>query len=255
MRFHALSMILFLASNGTATATFARASSVSAMEAPKGLSTHEMEGKIGPYAIGMNLLVRDYAEVVGGHYFYASKLLNIPLNGQVAGEKVTLKEPNGGVFHLHLVTNDPTARRPLNFYYSTGLEGTWTQGAKTLPVTLGFTTEYDGNGPTRWYSEVTDEPDAVFEGRVRTFLQAVIAGDKARAASFVSYPLEVNRRRPLKIQTKAALLANWDQIFTPALKLQLQQAIPHEMFVREGMAMVANGVVWFDAKGASVINR
>ena len=79
--------------------------------------------------------------------------------------------------------------------------------------------------------------------------------DKATAANLVSYPLRVNGRRTADIRTTAALLANWDRIFTPALKLRLRQAIPHEMFVRNGLAMVADGAVWFNGKGAAVVNE
>jgi hypothetical protein len=252
MHRHLLLMISVLALNGAANAF---ASATPAVDPPKGLSTYEMEGKIGPYVVGMNVLVRDHTQFVSGHYFYGSKLSDIPLKGHIEGDAVTLQEPGGGVFHLHLVTNEASKSRPLNFYISTGLEGSWSQGGKTLPVRLGFTTGYDGPSPTRWYSDVTHESDSAFESRVRSFLKAVNSGDKASAANLVSYPLRVNARKPLEIRTKAHLLANWDRIFTPALKLQLQQGIAHEMFVRNGLAMVANGAVWFDAKGAAVINQ
>ena len=50
------------------------ASTAGAEEPPKGLATFEMEGKVGPYAIGATITVRDYAQVVAGHYFYANPL-------------------------------------------------------------------------------------------------------------------------------------------------------------------------------------
>ena len=34
---------------------------------------------------------------------------------------------------------------------------------------------------------------------------------------------------------------------------RLKDALPHEMFVHDGMAMTLNGDVWFDARGAAVI--
>ena len=109
--------------------------------------------------------------------------------------------------------------------------------------------------PTRWYADVTTEPDAAFENRVRAFLRAVIAGDREAAANAVSYPLQVNGTRPTVIRNKAELLASWDRIFTPTLVSQLRAAIPHEMFVHEGNAMLGDGIVWFDARGASTINE
>jgi hypothetical protein len=253
MRCRVLLIIIFLALTGGAATTSATGSPT--IDPPKGLSTYEMEGRLGPYQVGMNILVRDYAEFVSGHYFYASKLLDIPLKGKIEGEMVTLQEPGGGVFHLHLRSNETAKSRPLNFYISTGLKGSWTQGSKTLPVSLGFTAGYDGPSPTRWYSNVTNESDSAFESRVRNFLRAVNSGDKASTANLVSYPLRVNARGPFEIRTEGDLLAKWDRIFTPALKLELRQAIPHEMFVHNGLAMVANGAVWFDDKGAAVINE
>ena len=39
------------------------------------------------------------------------------------------------------------------------------------------------------------------------------------------------------------------------LERTAKTALPHEMFVHEGQAMVADGAVWFDAHGASAINQ
>ncbi|MCW2282623.1 hypothetical protein M2323_000384 [Rhodoblastus acidophilus] len=165
-----------------ASLTFSLAS---AAEAPKGLTTYQMEGKVGPYKVGMSLLVRDHVEFAGGHYYYANKLADIQLDGRVDGENLTLQEQGGGVFALHLVSNDSAKGQNLNFYNSTGLQGVWTKGDKTLPVALQFTASYEGSARTPWYSDVTDEPDAAFEDRAKKFLQAVIAGDKASAARLV----------------------------------------------------------------------
>lgn len=45
-----------------------------------------------------------------------------------------------------------------------------------------------------------------------------------------------------------------EHLVHPRRREVLRQAIPHEMFKRDGVAMVANGAVWFDAKGAKVLN-
>ncbi|PHY12682.1 hypothetical protein CSW58_10970, partial [Caulobacter sp. B11] len=220
-----------------------------------GLSTNGLSGKVGAYPVGMQLTIRDHRDFVSGHYFYVRTLINIPLTGRMEGDTLTLQEPGGGVFRLHLVSNVPGRKETLTFYNSTSLAGTWTQGAKTLPVELGLTGGYDGPPRARHYEEMTDEPDAVFEARVGRFLKAVVRGDRAAAAQAVSYPLLVNGARPRTVRNRAELLARWDSIFTPAFVADLRNAVPHEMFVRQGMAMVGDGDVWFDAKGAKVINR
>ena len=234
--------------------TVALASSAGAEDPPKGLSTFGMSGKIGAYPVGMQLTVRDHRDFASGHYFYVKTLADIPLTGRMDGDTLTLQEPGGGAFRLHLVSNASARGQVLTFYNSTGLAGTWTQGARTLPVEIGFSTSYDGPPRARHYGEMTDEPDAVVEARAGQFLKAAVRSDRAAAANAVSYPLRVNGDRPKTIRSKAELLAQWNSIFTPSLVAALREAVPHEMFVRNGMAMVGDGVVWFDAKGAKVIN-
>ncbi len=230
------------------------ASAAWAQQPPKGLSSLEIRGDIGPYPIGLNVTLRDYSQVVSAHYFYVSRLADIPLSARTEGEAVRFEEPGGGGFLLHLTSNGPARGYPLTFYNSTGLKGTWTQGGRTLPVTLHFESGDIGPPSARWYSHVTNESDAVFEARVRRFLRAAMAGDKDATAREVSYPLRVNAARRLTVRTKAELLAHWDEIFTPKLTAELRKAVPHEMFVHEYGAMLGDGEVWFDAKGATSIN-
>lgn len=224
----------------------------------EGLKTEQFEGRIGPYRIGMQLRIRDYVHLEGGHYFYVKHLTNIPLEGRIDGDQVVLKGQDGGVFKLHLVSASGKPEKPLNFYNSTGLAGVWTRGAQTLPVELGSGWTRPG-APTRLYGFITDASDAEFEAMVGRFLEAVRRGDRAAAAALVSYPLNVNdgvneRPRHRLVRNKAALLAQWDSIFTPGVMKELARAVPHEMFTRDGMASVGLGVVYFDAKGAQTIN-
>ena len=114
--------------------TLALAPNAGAEDPPKGLSTFGMSGKVGTYPIGMQLTVRDHRDVVSGHYFYVKTLSDIPLAASMDGGALTLKEPGGGAFRLYLVSNASARGQALTFYNSTGLAGTWTQGAKTLPV-------------------------------------------------------------------------------------------------------------------------
>lgn len=236
--------------------TLALSSSAGAQEPPKGLSTINMSGKVGAYPIGMQLTVRDRRDFVSGRYFYVRTLLDIPLTGRREGDTLVLEEPDGGTFRLRLVSNAPGRKEALTFYNSTSLSGTWTQGAKTLPVELGFTGSYDGPPPERRYESVTAEADAVFEARVGKFLNAVLLGDRATAAQWVAYPLIVKDGvRARTIRNKAEFLARWDSIFPPEFLARLRKDVPNKMFVRDGSAMVGDGDIWFDATGAKVINR
>ena len=219
------------------------------------IETRLLAGTLGATRIGVNLTVRDHAQCLAGHYYYAKYLKDIPLTCHVDGETVVLEEPGGGIFELKFGVDDGAPREAhLTFNNSVKLEGRWTHAGTSLPVTLGFQSSYNGPPSAHLYGEVTEEPDAAFEARVQRFLRAVQAGDRAAAASAVSYPMSINGIGSLVIRDKASLLRHWDAIFTPAYLAKLRQAIPHEMFVRNGQAMVADGAAWFDAKGAAVLN-
>jgi len=107
------------------------------------LSSHDLEqlgmsGTIGAYPIALIVTLRDHTEVIAAHYSYASKKMPIPLTGRARNGEVTFQEPGGGIFQMIFTTNDKTAPKPLTFYTSTGLIGTWSRGSTTLPVKLQF---------------------------------------------------------------------------------------------------------------------
>ena len=210
-------------------------------------------GQVGPYGVGVHLTIRGSNIVLAGHYYYAKKPIDIPLTGLVTGESVMLREPGGGVFNLHFETSDRTARRPLDFGTSTALVGSWSGSGRVFPVRLRFDFSGGAQGISR-YQGITDEPAELFEARVRRFLRGATTGDRAEAASAVSYPLRVSGARPMIVRNRVQLLDNWTRIFTPCYTAVLRTAVPHEMFVRNGSAMVANGAAWFASKGASVLN-
>lgn len=213
-------------------------------------------GAIGSYHIGLELIVQpDHRTVTAGHYFYTSKLADIALTPSPGAGPIDLKEPGGGVFHLHFVGNGSEHGAPLDFYNSVGLFGIWTQGAKTLPVSLRGETGGDVPRPGHRYAMIGDAPDAVVEAKARRFLQGATSGNRGEAASAVSYPLTVNTGgRHLQLASRKMFLAHWDSIFTPAYVAVLKTAVPHDMFVRDQGAMVAAGAVWFDDKGATALN-
>lgn len=92
------------------------------------------------------------------------------------------------------------------------------------------------------------------------FKTAVTAGNRAQVARSMHYPLRVNAARKYTIANKAALLAHYADVFTPGVLAQLRSMEPHEVFCRNGMAMLANGTLWVgtDSEGivrSAVVNR
>ena len=215
----------------------------------------QLKGKVGDYPIGLQLSLRDARVVEGGHYYYSKHLTDIPLTGRSDGEALTLTGGDGGVFRLRFVTKG-AAGGVAGFERFDSLCGTWSRGDVSLPVELRLDWMRWGVG-ARLYEDVTAASDAEFEGRVRAFVTAVRRGDGASAATFVSYPMTVNRpdsRSPLAIRTKAELVKRWDVVFTPALLKGMDAATPRDLFVRDGLAMLGEGQIWFDARGAKVVN-
>jgi hypothetical protein len=125
----------------------------------------------------------------------------------------------------------------------------------SYPVKLQMEQSSQGAANARWYEDVTSESDAAFEARVRGFYKAVLARDRTKTARYVDFPLRVNRNgKSRMVKTAAQLSAEWSQIFTPACVDAFRNAMPHDMFVRNGQVMLGDGVAWFGPKGAQVVN-
>jgi len=224
--------------------------------APPAAATIEFiyEGALGTDAIGMTLVpVKGTEGQLTGHYFLGKALADIPLTGSQQAGRLLLLEPGGGVFDLELVGAGNGGGAPPEIANSIGATGTWTQAKRRLDVTLGHTGKRESS--PRRYEKVTGEDDAAFETRVQDFHKAVLAGERAEAARFVDYPLKVKQGGKMRqIASAEQLVAGWDQVFTKPFIEALKVALPHDMHVANGQAMMGSGVIWFGAKGAAVIN-
>jgi hypothetical protein len=212
------------------------------------------EGVLGTGTIGMSLLQpRGGDPRLTGHYFHGKTLKDIALTGSLQGNQLLLREAGGGSFALGFVGQGQEAGKPLSFANSVGLTGVWTQGAKRLEVTLGNTATRPAGG--RRYAQVTSEDDAEFEARVQAFHRAVLAGQRAEALRFVDFPLRINQGgKSREIASAEQLEAGWAQVFNRACLDLLKEALPHDMFVANGQAMLGSGVLWFGANGVVAIN-
>lgn len=224
-------------------------------ESDSGLSSFEMHGTVGAYRVGLNFTVRNKTALVAAHYFYASQLHDIPLQGVVQGETVSFKGSDGSAFKLHFVGNGSNGTAPLAFDNSIGLNGIWTLGSKTLPVKLQL--EYSTANPgERWYADVTSRSDAQFEAMVQEALAGILTADPGRVAKHCNFPLEVNLPHGhIRLKSAVELKAQWGKVFPPQFVAKLRQDIPHEMFVHEGEAMLGSGELWFDENGLATVNN
>jgi hypothetical protein len=213
------------------------------------------DGTLGPAHIGLTLLVKSNNTVAGGHYFYAKYLTDIPLTGALQPSTLVLQGNDGGGFALKFIGNGREGAQALNFDNSVGLEGTWSMDGKTLPVKLSMRGRSTVSASGRWYEMVTDDTDAEFEARVQGFYKAALAGDRAAAARYISFPLRVNHNGTSRIVLSASeLAAQWDTIFTPAYLAALKNDLPHDLSIVRGQAMLGAGDAFFSSKGATALN-
>ncbi|MEO6816067.1 MAG: hypothetical protein ABI177_05145 [Edaphobacter sp.] len=219
------------------------------------VSRDTFTGMVGQSRIGMTLLVSASGTVTGGHYFYASDLKDIQLQAGTQGSGIILFDPEGGQFALRFRGNGSVAGKPLDFHNSVGMEGRWMKNDSSYPVNLQMQQSSHLPANARWYEDVTSESDAAFEARVQSFYKAVLSGDRVTAPRYVDFPLRVNHNgKSRMVKTAAQLSAEWGQIFTPACIDSFRKVMPHDMFVRNGQAMLSDGIAWFGPKGAQVIN-
>ncbi len=230
--------------------------------APEGQMVRQRyQGEIGEIRVGLTIVRRSDspATIKSGHYFYQKQLTDIPLTGSVSSSELVLKEPGGGVFKLRFTGNGSNGKDPLNFENSVGLKGTWSSGDGSwqYPVMLtGTDVQQIANGEPMYADVVGFQGDAAFEAVVQGWWRAVLTADKAAALHFTSFPVAVNlpNGKRERLRNGAALLARWDEIFTPAMMEALRKDLPHDMFVHAGAAMLGSGEAWFDGKGLTALN-
>jgi hypothetical protein len=216
----------------------------------------QYEGTLGKSRIGMTVIL-DEGKIKSGYDFYRKFLRDIPITGTVDDSGIKLRETGGGTFHLHFVGKGSEGNQPLDFDHSVGLEGTWSNsdGSRSYAVSLhGTTTGPDT--PTPRCADVTSDSDAVFETKVQSLSHSILAGDKATAVTLISRPLRVNYagQKSNVFRSPDEVLAAWGKLFTRGMLVAWQQSLPHDMSVRNGMAMLGDGEAWFDAKGLTVLN-
>ena len=213
------------------------------------------KGIIGQSRVGLTLVVNAANVITGGHYFFADDLKDIPLKAGTQGTGLILYGPDGEQMALRFKGSASDTGQALTLENSTGMEGRWMKGDSSYPIDLQIEGISEGPADARWYEGVTSESDAAFENRVQCFAKAALAGDRATAARYADFPLRVNRNgKSSTITSAAGLSARWNRIFTPACLDAIRDAMPHDMFVRNGQAMLGDGVVWFGPKGAAAIN-
>ncbi|MCL9662712.1 hypothetical protein L2089_18645 [Paenibacillus hunanensis] len=114
----------------------------------------------------------------------------------------------------------------------------------TNPITNSSTNPYEVAGISN---------AKVFHTFFVTFQQAVIKDNKAKVASMVHYPLNVNTNgKTHKIKNAKIFIAKYDSIMTPEIKRILAYAIEEDLFVNWQGVMVGSGELWFSQSNGKI---
>ena len=85
-----------------------------------------------------------------------------------------------------------------------------------------------------------------FEKSFNTIKYLVKNNEKSKVASYVSYPLNVNREdKKIKIQSKEDFIKNYNSIITENVKKALLDQDVAKTFVNYQGVMVGSGEIWF----------
>ncbi len=158
-----------------------------------------------------------------------------------------------GVLALDAVaTNTPALRGTLKD--CSAISGTWRdpRNGHSSPLRLAEDGAIGGTLAHR-YDAAGATSDHVVDMNVRAFRRAVIARDARTASNFIAYPLRVHSgSKSRMIPNRATLLAQYDRIFTPGVRAEIERAVPADLFSRDQGVMLGDGIVWFNENGKAI---
>lgn len=158
-----------------------------------------------------------------------------------------------GVIALNAAGTDKPALRG-TLKGCSAISGTWLDpsGGHSFPLRLIEDGETGGTRAHR-YDAAGAKSDHVVDLGVRAFRRGVIAHDARMVSHFIAYPLRVNfGSKSRMIPNRATLLAQYDRIFTPAVRAYVERAVPADLFSRDQGVMLGDGIVWFNENGKAI---
>lgn len=90
---------------------------------------------------------------------------------------------------------------------------------------------------------------------IATLKRAAQGNDRAALAGLVRYPFRSYKTGQViaVYPNSAALLVDYDKIFTPKVRGAIETADPNDLFVRDTGVMIGNGEVWFDGSSGEIL--
>ncbi len=207
----------------------------------------DFEGTIGgKYRIGMSLNFNNPG--VDGDYFYVSQRKDIILRGTIQGDgRIKLAE-----WDEH--DNESADFDLIPSKECNTLEGVWRKRGSATSLPVHLTSSGGGKGGTHdryWRAGAeTDEDVKRINRAAYTFWLGVKEGNKKVVAAQIRYPVNVHLGgRRTKLKNSAALIANYDAIFTDKYRAAILNGVPHNMSSNTQGVMLGRGEVWFNDQG------
>jgi len=180
---------------------------------------------------------------ISGQISAGPEYADVPLRGM---------QRNGVIALNAAATDKPALRGTLKG--CSAISGTWRdpRSGQSHPLRLLEDSE-SGGTPAHRYDAAGAKSDHLVDMRVRAFRRAVIARDARMASNFIAYPLRVNSgSKSRMIPNRTALLAQYDRIFTPGVRAEIERAVPADLFSRDQGVMLGDGIVWFNENGKAI---
>jgi len=216
------------------------------------------EGTIGKHIVRLAI---SYGpdRAIGGGYAYVSSASEIPLTGSLSadGTRIEMRENDAGgrptgAFQGRFADSDPQFANGSRLNCEV-IAGEWTaaNGGARLPFELTMSSIAVGTTLGRLYAVAGAGDDETVNLAAARFRKAVLANDRDAVARAVRFPIWATvKGKRARLRRPQDLLANYDAIFTPALRRKIENSVPRLMFARDlGVMLTEHGEIWLDDKG------
>ncbi len=218
------------------------------------------EGSVGKYPVRVALMYRADG-VIDGRYAYASSTEDIRLSGRLKddGKRLELTEldPKGNPtanFSAIFLDHDASFANGTQLNCEV-IDGNWqsTSAGRALPFKLHMDTVLPSSVFTfdHLYAVAGIENNETINRAAARFRRAVVKNERSAVAAMIHYLISVtiNKER-VTLRSAGALIARYDQVFTPTFRKAIEDAVPRFMFARyDGIMFGETGEVWLDGNG------
>jgi len=212
----------------------------------------DFEGTLGEAPIQLSICKGENPDYLTGSFCYKKEEFNkIQLSGEFSGDQIELTEfldnNPAGYFKGRLFTDDIDR-----------FEGIWTNVPETrqLEFKLAVKSSVGYTSPYQRYSDFSAS-DKDVEKFMRQVKLSIAEGDKEWIANNIRYPLKttLNGQEKITINNKQQLIDNFEQIFYPAYKEEIEKHCVCNMFYNSQGIMFGNGEIWISGDEIIAINN